>query len=131
LPSESERTPDRAGEPATVASSVLEFDPGLGGDRTALAWTRSSLSLAGNGVLLARAALIANDELAGLMLGVAFVLVSLLIWRHAVHIYPHRRLPDTRAAHHQARAFRLLVAVTVVTVVLATALSVALAVGGA
>jgi putative membrane protein len=97
-------------------------DPGLAGDRTALAWTRSALSIAGAGILIARAAFLAHLWALGVAEAIALAAVALLTYRHGQRIYPPRRRPDEAPARqHQASAFRLLTAATLATAVVAAA----------
>ncbi|HET9720874.1 MAG TPA: DUF202 domain-containing protein [Solirubrobacteraceae bacterium] len=84
-----------------------DHDPGLAGDRTVLAWTRTSLSLAGIGVLTARAALVEHLWVLGILVGLLMAVTSFLAYVYALRLYPDRRLPATRR-HHQAEAFRVL-----------------------
>ncbi|MHB8657651.1 MAG: DUF202 domain-containing protein [Solirubrobacteraceae bacterium] len=106
-------------------------DPGLAGDRTNLAWTRSALSLAGTGVLTARAAFLAGLPAVGVAIGIFMAAVSLLAYRHGQLIYPRRRHPDDGRRHHQAEAFRLLDGATFLTALIAAATVVVLVDSGA
>jgi uncharacterized membrane protein YidH (DUF202 family) len=101
------------------------YDPGLAGDRTALAWTRSALNMAVTGVLAARAAFVAHLPLPGIAVGIALAAVALIAYRHALRVYPSRRLPGA-GSHHQARAFRLLTATALGTAAVAAAVVAAL-----
>jgi uncharacterized membrane protein YidH (DUF202 family) len=96
------------------------YDPGLAGDRTALAWTRSALSIAGAGILIARAAFLVHLWALGLLEAIVLAALALLTHRHGQRIYPPRRRPDEASGRqHQAPAFRLLTAATLGTALLA------------
>jgi uncharacterized membrane protein YidH (DUF202 family) len=94
-------------------------DPGLAGDRTTLAWVRSALSIAGTGVLTARAAAVAHLWTLGVLAGIVMAAMSLSVYRHAQRIYPGRRLPERAGSHHQMAAFRLLTLATFVVAIIA------------
>lgn len=93
-------------------------DPGLSGDRTALAWSRSALSIAGAGILTARAALAARLWVLGVLAGMTLAGLSVVVYRHGLGLYLGRRLPGA-LRHHQAETFRLLTAVTLLTAAVA------------
>lgn len=92
-------------------------------ERTALAWARSALSLAANGVLIARGAFEADVPVLGAVLTVAVAAATLLVWRHGERITPARRLP-LPGPHEQSRPFRQLTAFTVGTAAIAIAICV-------
>lgn len=99
------------------------FDDALSGERTALSWTRSALSLAVNGVLIARAAFVASLPLLGVVLTIAVAAATLLIWRHGQQITPARRRP-LPGPHQQTHSLRQLSALTVATAAVAAAIAV-------
>jgi uncharacterized membrane protein YidH (DUF202 family) len=100
-----------------------EFDPGLSGDRTALSWTRSALSLAANGVLIARAAFDADLPVLGVVMAVAVAAATLLVWSHGDQLTPARRRP-LPGPHEQSRPLRQLTVFTVATAAVAIVISV-------
>jgi len=57
-------------------------DPGLAGERTALAWSRTALGLVGIGALLLRFTRVASVPLLGEALGVGTLLAAGLAWRY-------------------------------------------------
>ncbi len=93
-------------------------DPGFARDRTALACTRSALTMAGSGTLIARAGFIAHLDALGIASAVAMATIALLTWRHGQAIYRDRSR-HTMRPHHQTDAFVLLTAATAVTAALA------------
>ncbi len=107
-------------------SAPRTHDPGLAGDRTALAWTRSALSIAVTGVLTARAAFAARLGWLGVISGLAMAALSIAVYRHALSLYPGRRLPGP-LRHDQAGAFQLLTAVTLATAAVAIIVVLAIA----
>jgi uncharacterized membrane protein YidH (DUF202 family) len=94
-------------------------DPGLARERTALAWTRSALTMAASGVLIARAAFLAHLAWLGVLSAIAMATLSALTWRHGQIIYRGRREP-TMPQHLQTDAFAQLTAAT--ALIAATAL---------
>jgi hypothetical protein len=100
-----------------------EVDLGLSGDRTELSWTRSALSLAANGVLIARAAFDADLPVLGVLLTVAIAAATLLVLSHGRRITPARRRP-LPGPHEQIHPFRQLTFFTVATAAIATVISV-------
>ena len=107
---------------ATLAPEL--DDPGLARERTALAWTRSALSMAASGTLIARAAFV--EHLAGLGVAAAFVtaIVSALTWRRGQVIYRERH-QVSMPPHAQTSAFGLLTGVTVLTAAIAVVVTIA------
>jgi len=99
--------------------------PGLASDRTALAWTRSALNIAGSGILITRAAFTADLDALGVASAIAVGVVALLTWRHGQTIYGDRALEGT-LAHHQPVALRWLTAATLVIGVVAIVVTVAI-----
>jgi len=99
--------------------------PGLARDRTALAWTRSALNMAGSGVLIARAAFTANLDALGVASAIAMAIMALLIWSHGQTIYRQRGVAGT-FPYHQPGALRLLTVATVLTAMVAILVTVAI-----
>jgi uncharacterized membrane protein YidH (DUF202 family) len=120
---------------STSGSGAASGDSGAGGsatdrptlasDRTALAWTRSALNMAGSGILIARAAFMANLDVLGVICAIAMAVMSLLTWRHGQVILGHRALAGARS-HEQAVALRWLTAGTVLVGAVAVVVTVAL-----
>ena len=99
-------------------------DPGLARERTALAWTRSALSIAAIGTLIARAAFVGHLAVLGVAAAVAIAIFSALTWRHGQVIYRERRHVST-PPHAQTSAFGLLTGVTVLTAAIAVVVTIA------
>jgi uncharacterized membrane protein YidH (DUF202 family) len=99
--------------------------PGLARDRTALAWTRSALNMAGSGLLISRAAFTANLRTLGVASTIVTAIMALLIWRHGQTIYRQRGLAG-RFPYHQPAALGLLTVATVLTAVVAILVTVAI-----
>lgn len=109
----------------TAAPPPDTDDPGLARERTALAWTRSSLTMAASGVLIARAAFIGDLPVVGVVSAVAMAILSALTWRNGQAIYRERhetwmpqRLPTA--------AFSVLMAATVLIAAIAIVVTVAI-----
>jgi hypothetical protein len=73
-----------------------QSDPGLARDRTALAWTRSALNMAGSGALIARAGFAANLNVLGVVAAIAMGAIAALTWRHGWTLYRDRTRADAR-----------------------------------
>lgn len=101
------------------------FDRGLARDRTALAWTRSALSLLASGTLIARAAFVARLDGLGVASAAAMALLAVITWRHGRAIYHDRALTGPHP-HHQTGALGFLTAATLGTAVVAVVVTVAL-----
>jgi uncharacterized membrane protein YidH (DUF202 family) len=99
--------------------------PTLAPDRTALAWTRSALNIAGSGILIARAAFTADLDALGIASAVALAAVALLTWHHGQTIYGDRELEGV-LPHHQPVALRWLTAATLLIGVVAIVVTVAI-----
>jgi uncharacterized membrane protein YidH (DUF202 family) len=99
--------------------------PTLASDRTALAWTRSALNMAGSGILIARAAFMADLDALGVVVAIAVGVMALLTWRHGQAIFGERKLAGARSQHQQA-ALRRLTAGTVLIGAVAIVVTVAL-----
>ena len=87
-------------------------DPGMATERTALAWSRSAISLAAAGALLIRLSFETAVPEIGLAIGGADVLIAAWLWFRAD---PRRQ--------SRARLLRLVTLATVVTAVAAAALA--------
>jgi len=74
--------------------------------------------MAGNGVLLARAGLVAHVYALAAASGVVMAVMALLIWHHGQSIYRERQLNAVRA-HHQPTALQFLTGATVLTAAVA------------
>jgi uncharacterized membrane protein YidH (DUF202 family) len=112
----------RAGKPAAGAE---RFDPGLARDRTALAWTRSALSLLAIGTLISRAAFIADLDVLGALTALGTAVLALLTWRHGNALYGERSV-ESSDPHHQPGALGFLMAVTLVAAVVALIVTIVL-----
>jgi uncharacterized membrane protein YidH (DUF202 family) len=111
-----------AGDPAADAG---RFDPGLARDRTALAWTRSALSLLAIGTLISRAAFIADLDELGALTALGTAVLALLTWRHGNALYGERAV-ERSDPHHQPGALGFLMAVTMVAAVVALIVTIVL-----
>ena len=109
----------------TITPPPDRDDPGVARERTALAWTRSALTMAASGVLIARAAFVGHLPVLGVVSAVAMAILSGLMWRNGQAIYRERReawMPQRL----QTTAFRLLTLATVVIAATAIAVTVAI-----
>jgi uncharacterized membrane protein YidH (DUF202 family) len=100
-------------------------DPGLARERTALAWTRSALTMAASGVLIARAAFVGHLPVLGVVIAVAMAIVSTLTWRRGEAIYRESRGP-WMPGRLQVSAFGLLTVATVLIAAIAIMVTVAI-----
>jgi uncharacterized membrane protein YidH (DUF202 family) len=75
----------------TVTPPPDRDDPGLARERTALAWTRSALTMAASGVLIARAAFVGHLPVLGVISTVSMAVLSGLTWRNGQATYRERR----------------------------------------
>jgi uncharacterized membrane protein YidH (DUF202 family) len=100
-------------------------DPGLARERTALAWTRSALTMAASGVLIARAAFVGHLPVLGVVGAVAMAISSALTWRNGQAIYRKRRQPGM-PQRLQTVPFGLLTAATVLIAAIAIVVTVAI-----
>lgn len=98
-------------------------DLGVSGDRTRLAWSRSALNLAANGVLIARAAAEARLIAIAIALAAAVAGAAMLVWRHGDSLAPARRRPAP-GCHHQELALLQLSALTVSIAIVAGVIAV-------
>jgi len=112
-----------SGDSGAGASAIDR--PTLAPHRTALAWTRSALNMAGSGILIARAAFMADLDVLGVICAIAMAVMALLTWRHGQTILSDRGLAGARS-DHQAAALRRLTAGTVLVGVVAIVVTVAL-----
>ena len=100
------------------AADAGRFDPGLARDRTALAWTRSALSLLAIGTLIARAAFVADLDVLGALTALVTAALAVLTWRHGNALYGERAV-ESSDPHHQPGALGFLMTVTLVAAVVA------------
>lgn len=100
-------------------------DPGLARERTSLAWSRSALTMAASGVLIARAAFVGHLAVLGVVSAVAMAILSALTWRNGQAIYLERREP-WMPQRLQMAAFCLLTAATVLIAAIAIVVTVAI-----
>jgi Domain of unknown function (DUF202) len=115
----------RRSAPGTGAAEPGSGDPGPARDRTALAWTRSALNLAGSGTLIAHAAFVANLDVLGVACAIGMATMAILTWRHGQTIYAERSALGT-FRHHQPRALRRLTAATLLTAAVAIMVTLAI-----
>ena len=109
----------------TVTPPPERGDPGLARERTALAWTRSALTMAAGGVLIARAAFVGHLPVLGVVSAIAMAILSALTWRQGQAIYRERREP-WRPQRPQVAAFGLLTSATVLIAAIAIVVTVAI-----
>lgn len=100
-------------------------DPGLARDRTALAWTRSSLNMAASGTLIVRAAFTARLDVLAVASAVAAGLLAGLTWRHGRVIYFGRQTAG-EFTRPQTRAILLLTGATLVIAIVAIVVTIAI-----
>lgn len=100
-------------------------DSGLARERTALAWTRSALTMATSGVLIARAAFVGHLPALGVVSAVAIAILSALTWRNGQTTYRERREP-WMPQHPRTAAFVLLTVATVLIAAIAIVVTVAI-----
>jgi hypothetical protein len=81
--------------------------------------------MAGSGILIARAAFMADLDALGVICAIAMAVMALLTWRHGQAILRDRALAEA-GSHNQARALRMLTAGTVLVGVVAIVVTVAL-----
>lgn len=104
--------------PADNASDAGRFDPGLARDRTALAWTRSALSLLAIGTLIARAAFNEHLDVLGALTALVTAGLGLLTWRHGRALYRSRAVAGLEP-HHQPGALGFLMIAALAAAVVA------------
>ena len=102
-----------------------QFDPGLAHDRTALAWTRSALSMLAIGTLIARAAFEANLDVLAVIAGIATLTLALVTWRQGNSLYRERAVSSSEP-HHQPGALGFLMSTTLLIAVVALVVTVVL-----
>jgi hypothetical protein len=93
-------------------------DPGLARERTGLAWTRSALSVAASGALIARACLSAHLDVLGTLIAILMGVLTLVVWRSGQETQAEPGPPDA-VLRRQAGALAGLTTVTMVTALLA------------
>jgi putative membrane protein len=93
-------------------------DPGLAPERTALAWTRSALSIAAGGALIARAWLSAHQDVLGVVVAIVTVVVTLAVWHHGQETYAEPGLLPA-SPRRESAALAGLTTATLVTALLA------------
>lgn len=103
----------------------MDGDPGGASERTALAWTRSSLNMAASGALIARAGFTANLDALGIATGLAMATMAYLTWRHGRTIYRQRGRAGA-FPHHQPGALGLLTTATLFTAAVAIVVTIAI-----
>jgi hypothetical protein len=81
--------------------------------------------MAGSGILIARAAFVADLDALGVVVAIAMAVMALLTWRHGQAIFGDRELAGARS-HHQPAALRGLTAATVLIGAVAVVVTVAL-----
>jgi uncharacterized membrane protein YidH (DUF202 family) len=108
-----------------AAGDATRFDPGLARDRTALAWTRSALSMLAIGTLIARAAFVADLEVLAVIAAIATVALALLTWRQGNALYRERAVASSQP-HHQPGALGVLMSVTLLIAVVALVVTIVL-----
>ena len=99
-------------------------DPGLAAERTALAWTRSALSLAAIGALITRAATDSHVPLLGYPVGITLVIAATVLWAYGGAAYRSGRSqrPPDRAQPSPA-GLRMIAAATAAIAAFALALA--------
>ncbi|MGZ4186941.1 MAG: DUF202 domain-containing protein [Solirubrobacteraceae bacterium] len=102
-----------------------QFDPGLARDRTALAWTRSALSMLAIGTLIARAAFEANLDVLGVIAALGTLVLALLTSRQGNALYRERALAGSQP-HHQPGALGVLMSATLMIAVVALVVTIVL-----
>jgi uncharacterized membrane protein YidH (DUF202 family) len=110
---------------AGSVSHTLELrprDPGLARERTALAWTRSALSMTVSAALIARAGLSAHQALLGLSAGAVLVAAALTTWRRGEILGQDLQLHTVT----HTGAFRQLTGATLLTAAISIAVAAAL-----
>jgi uncharacterized membrane protein YidH (DUF202 family) len=108
-----------------ASADATRLDPGLARDRTALAWTRSALSMLAIGTLIARAAFEADLDAVGVIVAGATLALALLTWRQGNALYRERAV-DSSQPHHQPGALGFLMSATLVISVVALIVTIVL-----
>ena len=102
-----------------------QFDPGLARDRTALAWTRSALSMLAIGTLIARAAFEADLDAIAVIAAIATLALALVTWRQGNSLYRERAVKSSEP-HHQPGALGFLMSTTLLIAVVALVVTIVL-----
>ena len=100
----------RSDRRAAAAASDTD-DLGLARERTALAWTRSALTMAASGALIARAAFVGDLAWLAVVSAMAIATLSVLTWHHGQVICEQHEPGIPRRL--QTVAFALLTVATV------------------
>jgi uncharacterized membrane protein YidH (DUF202 family) len=108
-----------------ASGDTTRFGPGLARDRTALAWTRSALSMLAIGTLIARAAFEADLDVLAAIAAVATLALALLTWRQGNLLYRERGVASSEP-HHQPGALGLLMSTTLLIAVVALVVTIVL-----
>jgi uncharacterized membrane protein YidH (DUF202 family) len=101
------------------------FDPGLARDRTALAWTRSALSMLAIGTLIARAAFNEHLDVLGALTALVTAALGLLTWRYGRVLYRDRAVAGSEP-HHQPGALGFLMLAALAAAVVALVVTIVL-----
>jgi uncharacterized membrane protein YidH (DUF202 family) len=108
-----------------ATGDTTRLDPGLARDRTALAWTRSALSMLAIGTLIARAAFEADLDALAVIAAIATLALALVTWRHGNALYRERAV-DSSEPHHQPGALGFLTSTTLLIAVVALVVTIVL-----
>jgi uncharacterized membrane protein YidH (DUF202 family) len=100
------------------------IDAGLANERTALAWTRTALSLAASGALIVRLGVENDLTLPGVVIGAGLLVFAAGIWFYGAHAYRRRQESWEAVAwetpeRHVIADRRILAATATITVIAA------------
>ena len=98
----------------------LGKDPGRAGDRTALAWTRSALSLLAIAGLTLHASLVTDVHPLATVAAAFLLIAAVAVWRHGAVTYGRRLGDDPPTA--QPRAVKAMTGVTLAAAAVALVL---------
>jgi hypothetical protein len=104
----------------TSRTGELGTDPGRAGDRTALAWTRSALSLLAIAGLTLHASLVTDVHPLATAASGLLLIASIAVWRHGATTYGRRIGDDPPTA--QPRAVKAMTGVTLAAAAVAMVL---------
>jgi uncharacterized membrane protein YidH (DUF202 family) len=113
-----------AGTSRDPRSAPPSNDPGLAGERTALAWQRSALSLALVGALTLRAAVESGVNAPILVAAVALLFIGAVPWAHGLRSYREARY-QTGVGRRRRAPIVLMTAVTLAAALVALLIAVA------